>query len=252
MSLKLGKDPADRFRKLEKALLMLRFFWRFPRSHGAWPKYEYIKPWIADLNPAAVVDVEVNMGQFLHLARKLWPDAVIIGVEPTPDLCRRMEEIYQGDARVVMHQCAAGDETGEAEFFITRNHQNSSLLPPSDSFGDDRPDDGVVAREKVQVRRCDDLLEGDDGPFFVKIDVQGAELEVLKGFGPRIVDVATIVIEAPFEKAYEGASDFDAIYRYLSERGFAYEGALGTLTSPATGRVRQEDAVFVRKEAQPG
>lgn len=244
--MELGKDPADRFRKLEKALLMLRFFWKFPRMHGAWPKYEYIKPWIAALKPNAVIDIGVNMGQFLHLARKLWPEAKIIGVEPTDSLCQRMADIYENDDQVVMHGCAAGREDGEATFFITRNHQNSSLLPPSDEFGDERPDDGILREEKVQVRRADGLLDGVAGPFIVKIDVQGAELDVLHGFGDRIHDAAAIIIEAPFEKAYDGASDFDAIYRFLRDRGFRYEGALGTLNSPVSGRVRQEDSVFVK------
>ncbi len=80
----------------------------------------------------------------------------------------------------------------------------------------------------------------------VEVGRQGAELAVLKGFGDRLRDVTALIVETPFEKAYEGASDFHAIYCFLTEHGFAYEGALGTLTSRRTGRVRQEDAVFVR------
>lgn len=73
MSFRLTSDPSERIRKIEKILLIMRFVWRFPRVKGAWLKYEYIKPWLADLAPATVVDIGVNHGQFLHLASRLWP-----------------------------------------------------------------------------------------------------------------------------------------------------------------------------------
>ncbi len=83
--------------------------------------------------------------------------------------------------------------------------------------------------------------------MILKIDVQGAELEVLQGAGDRLDDVSAIVIESPFEQAYEGAAGFDDIYRFLNAKGFRYEGALGQLNSKKTGRVRQEDSVYVRQ-----
>lgn len=249
MSWSLASDPAHGFRKFEKALLMLRFFGRFPKKNGAWPKYEYLKPWIVALQPAAIVDVGANKGQFLHLSRRLWPAAQLIAIEPNQSLCEELRTACADDSGVLIHCCAAGASSGEATLHVTRDHQNSSLLPPSADFNADRPDDGVLRTEPVPLRRLDDLLADTAGPLFVKIDVQGTELAVLQGFGDRLEDVMALIVEAPFERAYEGASDFHAIYCFLIEHGFAYEGALGTLTSRRTGRVRQEDAVFIRAEA---
>ncbi len=247
MSFRLPSDPAFGFRRIEKLLLALRFCWRFPRRHGAWPKYEYLKPWIIGQRPAAVIDIGVNIGQFFHLAHRLWPEAQLIGIEPAPALHGKMRSIYHGDSRVTLHRCAAGAKDGEADFHLTRNHQNSSLLPPSASFADDRPADGVIATQKVRVRRMETLLQGAAGPFLVKIDVQGAELDALNGFGGRLADIAVLIVEAPFESAYDGGSNFDDLYRFLTANGFDYAGPLGMLTSKATGRVRQEDAVYVRR-----
>ena len=247
MSFHLPSDPAFGVRRIEKLLLALRFCWRFPRRHGAWPKYEYLKPWITGQRPATVIDIGVNIGQFFHLAHRLWPDAQLIGIEPTPALYGKMRSIYDGDSRVTLHRCAAGAEEGEADFHLTRNHQNSSLLPPSASFAADRPEDGVIATQTVRVRRMETLLQGVAGPLLVKIDVQGAELAALNGFGTRLADIATLIVEAPFETAYEGGSRFDDLYRFLTANGFDYAVTLGTLTSKATGRVRQEDAVYVRR-----
>lgn len=250
MSWSLKVDPAYSFRTFEKALLMLRFFARFPRWNGAWPKYEYLKPWIVALAPGTVVDVGANQGQFLQLARRLWPSAAIIAIEPNAALANRLQSTCGDDDKVRIHCCAAGAVSGDATLHVTRDHQNSSVLPPAQEFATERPDDGLLRTETVPMRRLDELLDGVVGPLFAKIDVQGAELAVLQGFGDRLDDVMALIVETPFEQAYEGASDFHAIYCFLIEHGFAYEGALGTLTSRRTGRVRQEDAIFIRAQAK--
>jgi FkbM family methyltransferase len=246
MTFRLTSDPSESVRKIEKILLMLRFVWRFPRIKGGWPKYEYLKPWLADLAPATVVDIGVNHGQLLHLAARLWPSAKIVGVEPNASLAAKAAGLYRADSRIRIEPCAVGAENGTIDLFVTVDDQNSSILPPSDAFHDDRKNDGVVRTEKVPLKRLESLLDGSVGPMLWKIDVQGAELEVLQGAGDRLDDVSVIIIESPFEAAYDGASGFDDIYRFLTARGFVYEGALGQLNSRKTGRVRQEDSIYVR------
>lgn len=250
MTFRLKSNPTEGLRKIEKALLMLRFVWRFPRIRGAWPKYEYLRPWLVDLQPATVVDVGVNHGQFLHLARRLWPGAFILGIEPNAVLVRKMSAIYAGDARVRIEACAVGEREGEAEFHVTRDDQSSSIHAPTEAYYDDREGDAVLRTETVPLRRLDRLLDGLEGPMILKVDVQGAELEVLKGAGGRLADVAAIVVEAPFERAYVGAAGFDEIYAFLTANGFAYEGSLGQLYSKRTGRVRQQDAIYVRQRTE--
>lgn len=249
MTFRLTSDPSESVRKIEKILLMLRFVWRFPRIKGGWPKYEYLKPWLADLGPVTVVDIGVNHGQFLHLAARLWPDAKIVGVEPNAALAAKAAHLYRADGRIRIESCAVGAEDGDIELFVTANDQNSSIHAPSAAFHDDRTGDGVERTDKVALRRLDGLLAGETGPMLIKIDVQGAELEVLEGAGDRLSDVAALIVESPFEVAYEGAAGFDEIYRFLTARGFAYEGALGQLNSKKTGRVRQEDSIYIRRPA---
>ena len=204
MSMRLTSDPSEGTRKIEKILLMLRFVWRFPWVKGGWPKYEYLKPWIVDLAPETVLDIGVNHGQFLQLARRLWPAVKIVGVESNAGLAAKAAAIYADDNTVTVESCAVGAGDGKIEFFVTANDQNSSIHQPSDAFHDDRADDGVVRTEKVPLRR----LDGHRRPMLLQIDVQGAELEVLEGSRDRLNDVSVIVIESPFEQAYEGAACF--------------------------------------------
>lgn len=246
MSFRPTSDPTETIRKLEKFLLMIKYVWRFPRVTGAWPKYEYLKPWLADEAFGTVVDVGVNHGQFLHLARRLWPVADIVGIEPNAALADRARSVCAADSRVRIETCAAGERDGNIDLFVTANDQNSSTHQPTAAFHDDRSADGVVRTDTVQVRRLDALLDGCSAPILLKIDVQGAELDVLRGAGARLDDVSVIIVESPFETAYEDAAGFDDIYRFLTESGFVYQGALGQLNSKITGRVRQEDSIYLR------
>jgi FkbM family methyltransferase len=242
----ISRDLTPLFRKLEKILLMLRYGFQFPRQHGAWPKYEYLKPWFVELKPAVVVDVGVNVGQFLHLVYRLFPEATIVGVEPLLELHQKLSKIYQTEKRVQLHACACGNIDAETEFYIVNDTQNSSTHSPTEDFYLERPDNKIVESRNVPVRRLDTLLGELSGPMCVKIDVQGGELEVLEGLGETLAQVDVIIIEAPFEHAYEGAANFDDIYRYLTARDFEYRGAIGQLNSPTTGHVRQEDAIYIR------
>jgi len=52
------------------------------------------------------------------------------------------------------------------------------------------------------------------------MDVQGAELLVLKGFGLSLKAVKVIILETSFTENYVGGSTFSEIYEYLSQCGF--------------------------------
>ena len=168
---------------------MMRFFWRFPRLKGAWLIYDYIKPRLADLAPVTVVDTGVNHGQFLHLASRLWPGADIIGIEPNAALAEKANTFYLGNPKIRVESCAVGAESGNIDLFMTKNDPNRSIHEPTAAFHDDRAADGVVRTEPVALRRLDGLLDGINGPMLMKIDVQGAELEVPRGTGDGLDDV---------------------------------------------------------------
>lgn len=164
-----------------------------------------------------------------------------------PDLCTRLAAIYEKDQRVIVHCYACGSTDCKAPLYVTSDHQNCSIHLPTGQFYVERPGQRLVGSQEVMVRRLDTPLGELPGPMLVKIDVQGAELEVLEGLGDKLEQVAAIIVDAPFEHAYEGASSFDDIYRFLTSRRFEYCGALGQLTSRRTGHVRQEDSIYLRQ-----
>ena len=72
----------------------------------------------------------------------------------------------------------------------------------------------------VQAKRFDTLEI--PAPDLIAMDVQGAELVVLEGFGEKIQDVKVIVFETSFSENYIGGSTYKTVHEFLTKSNFAY------------------------------
>lgn len=119
---------------------------------------------------------------------------------------------------------ALGRVSGMQPLYITKDPACSSLLKPSrDALRSARRNQmRVVAEISVEVRRADVALKmfGIPNLDFIKIDTQGAELDVLEGLGDQIDSVCGIEVECAFLPLYEGQPVLDEIIRFLKGRGF--------------------------------
>jgi FkbM family methyltransferase len=81
-----------------------------------------------------------------------------------------------------------------------------------------------TGEHEIECRRADSLFEGEwSVPDVVKIDVQGAELNVLRGFGDSLDAVETIYVELHTEKATRYESTVEEAEAYLRDAGFSLE-----------------------------
>jgi len=109
-------------------------------------------------------------------------------------------------------------------FNVTSNGQSSSILELGTHL-QYYPNIQVVEKITLSTKRIDSLESIIDfNKFdFLTIDVQGAELKVLKGFGEifnRFPNIKGIYTEINFEQVYIGAAQFDELTEYLKSFGF--------------------------------
>jgi FkbM family methyltransferase len=120
------------------------------------------------------VDVGANQGRFLsHMVARA-PRGRHFAFEPLPQCAARLVEAFPG---VEVHEAAVADAPGEAEFV-------SVVEDPAYSGLRERPYPGAdwhTERIRVRVEKLDDQLPEDYVPTLIKIDVEGAELGVLRG-----------------------------------------------------------------------
>ena len=119
------------------------------------------------------LDVGAHSGSVLREMVRLAPRGRHVAWEPLPDLARRLESKFPS---VNVRQAALSDRTGERKFAHVLADPGWSGFVPRPT-----PADGPVETIVVRCERLDDALPEDASPAFVKIDVEGAEKEVLRG-----------------------------------------------------------------------
>jgi FkbM family methyltransferase len=167
-----------------------------------------------------LVDVGASVGTFaLPAARKVGPRGRVVALEPAPRvaaLLRRTIALNHLDTVVDVHECAAGEAARTAEFAL-------SALTTHNSFW--QPDDTVEVIS-VAVRPLDAMLAPDSRVDVVKIDVEGAELQVWRGM-QRIVsnnpDIAVVLEFGPEHLRRAGVSVEDWFAELIASGLSAWE-----------------------------
>ncbi len=123
---------------------------------------------------ATYVDVGTNRGQLLAEALRAAPAGRHIAFEPIPELA---EQVRRAFPHVDTRQLALSAQPGKAEFCHFKTMDGWSGLRRSPEVSDER---GHPQYIQVQLSTLDAELAGID-PRVVKIDVEGAELDVVRG-----------------------------------------------------------------------
>jgi FkbM family methyltransferase len=170
------------------------------------------------LRPGDVmIDVGAHVGIVtLQAARHVGRDGHVHSVEPTPanaDMLRRNVEAGEL-ANVSVHECAAGSEPGTAVL-----HQMG--LTHLNSLVGANPYSSESSGVEVPVHRLDDLVDGRVDA--IKIDVEGAELEVLEGAGRILAENPGLTLCVEWNPMWLRRAGHSPLHLLdaLSDRGFA-------------------------------
>jgi hypothetical protein len=99
--------------------------------------------------------------------------------------------------------------------------------------------------QKVRVERLDSFPEIIESPALLKIDVQGFELEVLKGADKLLQRFQAVVLEVSHAELYHGAPTPDELAAFLDDAGFRHAARIDELPDPRTGELLQSDELWV-------
>jgi FkbM family methyltransferase len=146
---------------------------------------------------SGAVDVGANEGAVLESIVRIAPGGRHIAFEPIPELYERLAQRFPD---VDVRRVALSDAAGDAEFAHVLDAPAYSGLRER---GDLPAGAGEVRRIEVRTERLDDALPEGYAPALVKIDVEGAELQVMLGA------VQTLERHRPFVLFEHGAGGAD-------------------------------------------
>lgn len=198
-----------------------------------------------DRGAKVIYDIGANVGTWSLLAKSLIPNAIVHAFEPLPEHHAGFQDNLGGMADVALHAVALGAGNAAATMHVTDFSDASSLLRPTDvstsHFGVTE-----VRQIPLQVHRLDDYRRrhGLAWPDLIKLDIQGYELEALRG-APECLAAATAVItEVSFIAYYEQQCLFHDVVHHLAQAGL-FLTALSS-TTPTGRPIGQTDVLFMR------
>lgn len=144
------------------------------------------------------VDIGSHDGDVLKKCIELAPKGRHFAFEPVPEYFERLDRVYGRKATVLPY--ALSDKSGTSVFHFVRNAPAYSGLKKR-KYAVRSPE---VKQIDVEVRRLDDLIAEPMKTGFIKIDVEGAELQVIKGAVNLIRRSSPVIV---FEFGL-GASDY--------------------------------------------
>lgn len=167
---------------------------------------------------ALTVDVGANLGLYTRRLARL--SKQVYAFEPSHDMARFLRRTSASN--VTVHEIALSDENGEGELFIPQDESGSvhglaSLEPQIDASG------RLLASLNVRTARLDTIVDIDVA--FVKIDVEGHELNVLNG-ATSLIDRCqpVFLVEAEDRHRPEATRLVFDFFRERAYRGFFLKG----------------------------
>jgi FkbM family methyltransferase len=195
-----------------------------------------------DFDIRTVIDVGIAFGT--PPIYEAFPRARYFLIEPVAE-CRPVLEKLKQQLNAEYFLVAAGAENKEVTFNVHEDISGSSLFPQVE---------GKVLDGEVRVtpmRRLDSLLpESLEHPVLLKLDTQGAEIEVLKGLGSRIGEIDLLIVETTMMQVRHGIPEFADVVRFCDDAGFVVYDVLEGHVRALDGALAQIDLAFVRKDSR--
>lgn len=177
-----------------------------PRDHVDYLKNMKVKPKV-------VYDIGACVMHWTKEARKIWPEAEIVMF----DAMDHAQFLYKESGLPYWCGCPLSDVTKEVEFY------ENAMDPAGNSYyKENTPFFTDQHKVKKVARPLDELIVEMEIPLpdLVKIDVQGAELDVLRGATKTLEKCKDIIIEMQHEEYNLGAPKVAEVTEYLNSIGF--------------------------------
>ena len=156
-----------------------------------------------------IIDCGANIGVSVYFFKMQYPDARIIAFEPDPSVFRVLEENVRslGLRNVVLHNVAVWKAQTELEFIVERSW-GGRLRKVGEA-------DSVVKVPSVRLR---DFL--DEPIEFLKIDIEGAEMEVIRDCHDSLAGVRNLFVE--YHSFRNEQQLLGELLTFLAGSGFRY------------------------------
>lgn len=213
-----------------------RYYGRFKRftfSKGLKQVYD------RGFRPGTVIDVGAAYGTFeLYDA---FPSSNHFLIEPLEEYKPFLEKLSRENSKIEHKICAVSSVEGELEINVHPDLTGSSL------YVEDEDSDVNGVPRKIPVFRLDKLCINKPGPYLLKVDVQGAELDVLEGAAGILDNTEYIILETTMFGTFKNGPQLSDVVEFMKKKGFVVYDIFGNTYRMLDDALNQVDLAFVKE-----
>ena len=192
--------------------------------------------------PSAIIDVGAHIGDWSRMARRIFPNPPIFMLDANPE--NELSLLHAAGELGGKHSihCLGAEAKNTVTFYQLST--GSSVLPELT---------GITANSiEIPMTTLDTVLQTENlaAPLLLKLDVQGFELEVLRGGRKTMEQAELILLELATLPYNEGAPLFAEVIAFMDQAGFAVYDFGGQFRRQSDQALFQIDVLFARKESQ--
>ena len=172
-------------------------------------------------SPNTIIDIGSNKVQFLILIEKMFPGRTAYSFEPIKEMMDKQKKFFSFKQNIYFYNFALGSEASLKNFFITLRKDSSSFLKINE-VNNQNKNYNIKENRPIQINTLDDCFENKNikQPILIKIDVQGYELEVLKGSELMLKQTEYILLEVTESEMYKTQATEELIIKFLKKFNF--------------------------------
>lgn len=191
-----------------------------------------------------ILDIGGGNGDTAAMFAAAFPGTQIMIFEPVLKNREHMQPLLANSKDLLLIPKAAGSQASQKKIFIGKNRHTSSFFEMESDRNSKLFSDAIeiTDEESVEVVRVDDIVRAEKKVSIMKLDIQGFELEALKGASETLKRTDVVVLEVINHDHYKGAPRYNEIDSYLCSQGFELYDIL-----PSTydeGKLKEWDVIY--------
>lgn len=190
-------------------------------------------------DPAVIFDVGAAHGSWAREVAGIWPKAKIFGFEPNLSEVPSLKATQRDLPQFQFRRCFLGPERGVVKYEPAGTR--TSLI--------DECADGTGSAE-APMEVLDELIAGGELPVpqFVKLDVQGFELQVLAGARRLLEQTQAVMLEVAMYDSDRSVPTAAEVIAFMTSRHFAWYDVAGIVRRPKDDALWQMDLLFLKAD----
>ncbi len=189
--------------------------------------HKRIYKYLCELDIEKIIDIGAHKGEFLEKMLKIEKVNTFYAFEPQKNIFNELSEKFSNNKKVTLFNYAMDEEIAKKKLKINRLSMTSSLAEINEKslylkFKNflTRAKSNFEDEYEVQTNTVDKIFEGINlKKTLLKIDVEGFEINVLKGSQTKLKEIPFILLENQFGNHYKNYN-FNEIIKLLSNQNF--------------------------------